>query len=259
MTDDGLVAAVQAIFDAEVPPDGIDRGGGHGDDHRIESLRIVPADDGFDDLEVTVHFRRRLLSHRRNAVSRLLFDRTWRETSDLVDPIACAAYVVAGWQSAIVDPDAHARDRHRAAAEASVPDADTTWQALFAALRASGAEVIESGDAIEVSDGGDEPVTVHVTPDQWRAFVVECEVDARRDSGEDAAESGDGPAEAYFRLDELIGSRWDDERHIVSFRGGLSQSTRAELPPVRSTMLRDTELPDDEGGGWYAYAPDEDP
>ncbi|MET0467443.1 MAG: hypothetical protein ABWZ87_01750 [Aeromicrobium sp.] len=257
MTDDELVAALQAIFDAAVPPDGIDRSNGYGDDYRIESLRIVASDDGFDDLEVTVHFRRKLLSHRRNAVARLLFDRAWREASGLTDPLSCAAHVVDRLPLSIMDSHASGDSKHRAAAESSVPDVDASWQALLGALREQESEVGEADDHISVSDAGDEPVLVHVTPEQWRAYVVDCEVAAREDSGEDALQAGDGPAEAYFQLDELIGSRWDDEQHIVFFRGRLHQSIRAELPPVRSTIM-DPDFPAD-GGDWYAYAPDEDP
>lgn len=256
MTDDELVAALGEIFAAETPPAGIDRSTGFGEDYRIESPRIVASDDGFDDLEVTVHFRRRLLSHRRNVVSRLLFDRAWREASDLVDPVSCAAYVVDRWHFSVVEPEASG-GRHRAAAERSVPDAEASWQALLERLGALYDDVRERDGVIEVTDTDEGVCFVHVTPDQWRSFVVESEIDARHDHGEDAAASGDGPIEAIGLLGELIDSRWDDEHHVVFFRGDLRQSIRAELPPVRSMLLRDPALPPE--GDWYAFAPDEDP
>lgn len=255
MSDDELLAALQEIFAAEVPPEEIDRSSGYGDDYRIESLRVMPSDDGFDDLEVTVHFRRTLLSHRRDVVSRLLFDRAWREASGLNDPIAYAAHVVGRWHLSIVAAET-AGGRHRAAAEKSVPDADVSWRALLERLGDLYDGVRDERGVIEVTDTDEGVCHVHVTPDQWRSVVVDFEIHARLDSGEDAATSGDGPIEAMGMLEELIDSRWDDEQHIVFFRGGLHQSIRAELPPVRSQQP-DPEPPAD--GGWFAFAPDEDP
>jgi hypothetical protein len=256
MSDAELVSALQDIFDAETPPDGIDRSDGFGEDYRIESLRIVPSDDGFDDLEVTVRFPRRVLPHRRTVVARLLFDREWREASDLDDAVSCAAYVMARWQSSVIAARSSTSARNRAAAEAWVPDAGESWQTLLTPLRAERGDVTEQDGGIVVPDDDGGTVTVHVTPEQWRSYVVESEAYARGDSGEDSLRPGDGPTEAYSQLAELIDSRWDDEHHVVFFRGGLHQSIRPGLPPVRSMMLRDPALSSE--GGWYANAPEED-
>lgn len=235
MTDAELVEALQAIFDSAEAPDGIDRSDGYGEDYRIESVRIMPGGDGFDDLEVTVRRRRGFL--RRKRVARLVVDRAWREASDLGDPMSYAAYVVHRWRSSQVTPDSLVMRRLRSAAEEFVPEPDICWRAMLHNLGAS-YEVDERADGIAVSDEGG-TVLVHLTPEQWRSLVVEWEVASRADGGEDSRSSGHGPAEAYTRLDALIGSRWDDERHIVLFRGRLHLSIRAELPPVRSMLLRD--------------------
>jgi predicted RNase H-like HicB family nuclease len=247
--DDELLAAMQAIFDSPQPPGGI------GDGYRIEALRIVPSDDGFDDLEITVRVHRKVLPDR-HVVSRLLFDRDWRIASGLDDPVSCAVHVVGRWQHSIVDPETSGGGRHRAAAETWVSDADASRQALLERLAAVYDDVREHDGVIEVTDTDEGVCHVHVTADQWRSVVVDSEIRARFDSGEDAATSGDGPSEAMGMLEELIDSRWDDEQHIVFFRGRLHQSIRAELPPVRRPQP-DPEPPAD--GGWFAFAPDEDP
>lgn len=250
MTDAELVEALQAIFDSDETPDGIDRSDGYGEDYRIESVRIMPGGDGFDDLEVTVRRRRGIV--RRKRVARLVVDRAWREASDLNDPMSYAAYVVQRWRSSEVPAASRATRRRRPAADASVPAADICWRVLLQNLGAA-YDVDEREGALEVSDGGG-TVVVHVTPEEWRSFVVECETVSHADTIEDAAGPDRAPGEAFTRLEALIGSRWDDEQHIVLFRGRLHLSIRAELPPVRSMLLREPEAADD--GDWYALAPD---
>ncbi len=201
MNDDALVRALQELFDADDPSDGLDRSDGLGEDYQIASLRRVPSDDGFDDVEITV------VVGTQSVVSRLLFDRAWREASGLDDVGSYAAFILARWRAALVDDDA------RPAPSVEVVD-------LEEALRRPSRSVTRTSTGVlEVVDDGGDRVSVHVTPQQWRDVV-------RR--------HGDGVVDT---LHEMIDSRWDDENHIVHFRGGLHRSVRPELPPVRSTLV----------------------
>ncbi|MFC5678205.1 hypothetical protein [Aeromicrobium endophyticum] len=231
MTDDERVAellsALQRLFDADDPSDGIDRHDGYGRDYRVVGLRVVPSDDGFDDLEVSVLYGGQAVT------ARLLFDRAWREASGLVDASSCAAYIVGTWQGAR-SGEARPPAPHRQAAS------DTTglWRTLQQSLVRDYVNVNQvSHGRVEVVDEDGEIVTIHLTPQQWRDFVDQCEAFAERDSGEDAWGAGDGLAIALGELDELISSRWDDEEHIMFFRGRPFQSVRPELPPLRSRLL----------------------
>jgi hypothetical protein len=206
VNDADLVRAVQAIFDADDPADGLDRSDGLGEDHCIECLCVVAGEDGFDDLEVTVAV------DGRRVVSRLLFDRAWRAESGLDDPPAYAAFVVARWRSARVD----------GARSTGAPAPDpVTYAELEHALRRrhAGATRTRFGVLEGVGEDG-EPFFVHVTPREWRQFAAD-----RPDPVGD--------------LEERIDARWDDEAHIVFFRGDVHRSIRAELPPVRSMLLRE--------------------
>ena len=203
MTDDELLAELQTILDADLEADD------EGRDRRVTSMGVVQADDGFDDLEVT------LVVDGRTVVSRLLFDRDWREESGLSDPSAYAAFVGARWQTGVVTP---ADDAQRAAGSSGASQ-DELWQALERALwvEAAGVNRVGHGAWEVVAKDGD-PFTVHVTPAQWRRVA----------SGRDQ--------EALDQLDHVIVSRWDDEEHIVLFRGAFHSSVRAELPPLRSRL-----------------------
>lgn len=209
MTDAEFVAALQRIFDANDPSDGIDRSSGFGTDYRVTALRVVGSDDGFDDLEITMRIGPQTV------MSRLLFDRAWRETSGLDDVGAYAIFVAERWRFSEVAITADTAD----AEPADTADAEL-WQFLLASLAASAASVAASRlGLIEIVDDEGDRVTMHVTPAQWRRFAA-------------------GRHEAAFeQLDELIGSRWDDEEHIVFFRGGFHHSVREQVPPVRSKML----------------------
>ena len=232
MTADGhradreLLEALQELFDADDPADGIDRHDGYGRDYRVTGVRLVPSDDGFDDLEVTVAHGSEVV------VSRVLFDRAWREASGLVDVRSCAAYVVDTWQHC---PGGQARTG--SAPRQAAADTVGLWRGLQEALVRDHASVNQVGHGrTELVEEDGEIVTIHLTAQQWRAFVDDCEAAAESDSGEDAWRAGDGLSIALGELDELIGSRWDDEEHIVFFRGRLWQSVRPELPPVRSRL-----------------------
>jgi hypothetical protein len=203
--DQGLARAVTAIFAADDPADGLDRSDGLGEDYVIESLEVVPGEDGFDDVAVTV-----AVGHE-TVVARLLYDRTWRQDSGLDDPQAYAGYVVAKWRTALVDDEAPR-------AEAPVLVDHDELETLLAASNA-GVTRTRRG-LLEVVDDDGEVFTLHATPQEWRAFAA-----GRRDPVGD--------------LEELIGSRWDDETHIVFFRGAFHRSIRPELPPVRSMLLRE--------------------
>lgn len=205
MTDDEFVAALRDVFDATEPPPGVDRHDGHGRDYRITGLAVVPSDDGFDDLEVSVQVGSQTV------VSRLLFDRSWREDSGLDDVDAYAVFVARRWQFSQVQ-----------AASGAEPAGDgelQLWELLRTELarNAAGLHSVRHGVEEVVDEDGD-VVTIHVTPQQWRRYAA-------------------GRSElALEELDERIGSRWDDEDHIVFFRGSFHCSVRAELPPVRSRL-----------------------
>lgn len=206
MNDDELVAGLQRLFDADDPSDGIDRSDGYGEDYRFTALQVVTAPDGFDDLDVTVEVGQRTVT------ARLLFDREWRQESGLDEVGAYAAYVVAKWRQLLVDADDHPSILRQGG-----PDA--AWDELSAWLARRWGPVTEIDDGLRLVDDGEE-VTVHVTREQWATFAA-----TRPDP--------------HGELDEMIGSRWDDEHHVVHFRGGFHRSIRAELPPVRSMLLRD--------------------
>jgi hypothetical protein len=200
MTDDEMVVALQAIFDAEAAADD------EGRNRRVTSMRVVPGDDGFDDLEVT------LAVDGETVVSRLLFDRAWRDESGLSDPRAYATFVEARWAAGVLPPAAAPPGRPG-------PRQDELWQRLERALRVDAAGVNRVGHgAWEVVGSDGDPFTVHVTPQQWRRVASGREQDA------------------LDQLDDVIGSRWDDEEHIVLFRGSFHPSVRPELPPLRSRL-----------------------
>lgn len=206
MNDTEFVLALQQLFDANDPSDGIDRSDGFGEDYSIRSLRVVGSDDGFDDLEVT------LSVGPRTVVSRLLFDRDWREASGLDDVGAYAVFVAKRWRYSEITsaPDVE---------PAGDSEADL-WQFLLSSLAATAASVAAARlGIIEIVDDEGDLVTIHVTPQQWSRYAA----------GRDEA--------AFDELDELIGRRWDDEEHIVFFRGGFHHSVREQVPPVRSKML----------------------
>ena len=205
MTDDEMLAELQTILAADAEADD------EGRERRVTSMGIVPGEDGFDDLEVT------LVVDGRTVVSRLLFDRAWREESGLTDPTAYAAFVEARWQAGVTS----SADEQDGAGPAALggQSQDELWQARERALRVDAAGVNRVGHgAWEVVAKDGEPFTVHVTPPQWRRMASGREDDA------------------LDRLDEVIGSRWDDEEHIVFFRGAFHPSVRAELPPLRSRL-----------------------
>lgn len=243
MSDDELlVQQVQAVLDANDPSDGIDRHDGYGRDYRLTDLRLVRSDDGFDDLEVTVRHADGV------QVRRMLFDRAWRESSGLEDAVSCAAYVAARWMVSRSGQVSDPRPLRQATA-----GTDELWRALEDALARGYAGVNRVGHGrLEVVEEVGEIVTIHVTPQQWRRYVDDCEGTAEQDFGEDAWRAGDGLVIALDSLDELLGSRWDDEEHVVLFRGDLHASVRPELPPVRSMLLRETS---DADGDWYATGP----
>ncbi|AXT85498.1 hypothetical protein C6I20_10050 [Aeromicrobium sp. A1-2] len=211
MKDSEFVRALQAVFDANDPSDGIDRGDGYGRDHRIESVRIVESEDGFDDLEVTVRANRKAIT------ARLLFDSAWRTASGLDQVNAYAAYVAAMWSSAVSGRGSAGPLSGHAAEDVEVT------------LKRGCTDVSRTApDVVSAVDRDGESFFVHVSAQQWQDFVVS--------QGDDA----------MFALNTMIDSRWDDENHLVFFRGALHQSIRAELPPVRSMLLRD---PSADGSG----------
>lgn len=267
MSDDAFVEALQAIFDADDPSDGIDRGSGFGSTLRVTSLARV--DDGdFPELEVTYELdlpRRPRFRHvPRRATTRVLFGQEWLTASGYTSAAAYAPEVAAEVQvDAVnhVDDVIEGRRRRRVDpddAARSVPAEDELWQTLLTDLRSDhlSAEEVSTGviELVATWLGGDGKAWVHVTPAQWRHLVVECEVAARRDRGIDASSAGDGPGLAWFHLHEEIGSLDEGERHVVHFRGGFHRSIRSDLPPVRD---RSPVLPLGEGRGWLAFGPED--
>ena len=206
MKDQEFIDALQAVFDANDPFDGIDRHDGYGRDYRIESIRVVPSPDGFDDLEVTVRIGAETVT------SRLLFDHAWREASGLDDVLAYATYVVRRWNFPRFD--------HAVLDQPSGPGRDDSWKLLEQALGRRAEHLNQPAPGVlEVVESNGDVVTIHVTPQEWASFAAGRE------------------QKALDVLDELIGSRWDDEDHIVYFRGALHHSVRAQLPPVRRKLL----------------------
>ena len=205
MTDDEMLAELQAILDADAAPDD------EGRDRRVTSMGVVPGEDGYDDLEVT------FLVDGTTVVSRLLFDRAWREESGLTDPGAYAEFVDARWQAGVASP--HDLTDDAGPATHGGQGQDELWQALERALWVEAAGVNRVGHGTwEVVARDGEPFTVHVTPPQWRRMASGREDDA------------------LDQLDRVIASRWDDEEHVVAFRGAFHPSVRAELPPLRSRL-----------------------
>lgn len=202
MSDDELLAALREIFAAEIPD--VDRSDGYGDDHTFTGFQVARGADGFDDLVVTVD------RGGETVTSRLLFDREWREASGLDDAHAYARFVVARWADGVVvdAPDV---------VETAAPGAEHLEDAL---RRAYGNVNRVRHGVVEVVEEDGEIFLLHATPQEWRRLVA-----VRPD--------------ALSLLDATIGSRWDDEEHVVIFRDGLHASVRAELPPVRSMLLRE--------------------
>jgi hypothetical protein len=101
----------------------------------------------------------------------------------------------------------------------------------------------------------DHEIAVMLTPDQWREYVVRCEIGCRRDCGVDAASAGDGPMVAVGYLEETVATMDEDEHFLVLDGNEFRGSTRAELPVVQGTALqrRSDELRRGGGGGrWFA-------
>ncbi len=211
MTDDELVDALSAIFATDAVAGDLDRSDGYGDEYRVESLQVVPGGDGFDDLLVTVD------DGGRTVTARLLFDRAWREASGLDDAAAYATFVLARWRSSLVDDSADA-EQPVPPAPAAAPDLP-----VEEVLRRSfgNANVVRRG-VVEVVEEDGEIFLLHATPQDWRRFTS-------------------GRPDAMGQLEEVVGARWDDEDHLVFFRGAFHSSIRPELPPVRSMLLRDAE------------------
>lgn len=208
MNDDDFLVALQAAFDANDPSDGIDRADGYGRDHRIESVRVVESDDGFDDLEVRVRTDRRVVT------ARVLFDSPWRAASGLDEVGAYAAYVAARWSTA-----ADVGQPAGSAVNVGQPEGlEQTLKRGYTDVSHPAPEIATAVDAVG------EPFSVHATEQEWHDFLA-----------------SHGPA-ASATLDTLITGRWDDESHIVYFRGAFHLSIRAELPPVRSMLLRGTRV-----------------
>jgi hypothetical protein len=263
--DDAFVAGLLAILTNPEPTDiatddpyrqaedGIDRYNGFGTDVWVESLRVVEGEYGAE-LEVTIGLavpsgERSQIPSR--AVSRVLFERRWRELSGYGSPAEYAPYVARQVESAA---SSHIRD-HRARAPASpgrgptrrpVPARDVQWRLLLDGLAA------EAGPAVEVApgrievriadrddraDADSEVVTVIVTPDQWEDVLA-----------------AHGSRNVGMYVAERLGPRDSDEHFVVYYGGDLVRSIREELPPVRGTA-RARRFAAEGAGGWYAVAP----
>lgn len=261
-----FVAGLQAIFDANDPSDGIDRQSGFGSDVRITGLKVVGGDESG---ELSVTFELNLPNYGRfkkvprSSTTRVPFGTQWLAASGITTPGDYAAEIAREVESAAGSLVALAVGRPRRHANPATADRDTAsaeklWAQLVDDLGRHNVSAQESAPGIieiveELADGVADPVKVHVTPEQWRAYVVDCEIGARSDSGVDASTAGDGPGLAMLYLEEALGSRWDDEQHIVYYKDGFHGSIRAALPPVRDPASRAPRTPPD--GDWYAYDP----
>ncbi|KQX76289.1 hypothetical protein [Aeromicrobium sp. Root472D3] len=201
MTDDELVEALRAIFAADAVADGLDRSDGYGDEYRITALRVVRGDDGFDDLLLTVE------DGHDTVTSRLLFDRAWRVASGLDDAGSYATFALARWRSSIVHETVEPGPRP----PVDVPEVEEALRRSY-----GNANLVRHG-VVEVVEDDGEIFLLHATPQQWRRFVS-------------------GRPDAMGALEEVVGARWDDEDHVVLFRGAFHSSIRPELPPLRSRL-----------------------
>ena len=87
----------------------------------------------------------------------------------------------------------------------------------------------------------DPPLHVHLDAGTWGRLA-----------GPDPAAGGPddepgGCASVLEHVDDAVTYRSTDQTHLVLFRGALHLSTRAQLPPLRSTTAT---------GEWFAHAPD---
>lgn len=263
-----FVAGLQAIFDANDPSDGIDRQSGFGSDVRITGLKVIGGDER-GDLEVTFELTLspywKFKKIPRFGTIRVPFGTQWLAASGVTTPAEYAPDIAREVEFAchsLIEQATDSRSRRRAdpaAADRDTAPADELWAQLLVDLGHDhvSARESEAGVIEVIEDGGDgpgEPVWIHLTPEQWRSYVVDCEISARNDSGVDASSAGDGPGLARLYLDETLGSRCEGERHIVLFKDGFHGSIRAELPPVRDPASRTPRTPPD--GDWYAFAPE---
>lgn len=259
-----FVVGLQTIFDANDPSDGIDRHDGFGKQVRVTGLKIVGGDER-GELQVSFEFNLpgywKFKRVPRAGTTRVSFGTQWLAASGITTPAEYVSDIARAVEMAVgsLVQETVAGKRHRkidpAQVDREVAPVDELWKHLVADLGADNVSAHESGpgviEVIEDWGGGQrDPLWVHVTPDQWRTYVVACELGARSDSGEDAWSAGDGPGMAMLYLNEMIGSRWDDEDHIVFFKEDFEASIRAELPPVRSPELRRRNSFDD--GEWFA-------
>ena len=259
---------ILTVEDGDESTDGIDRHDGFGRHYGVNSLRVVPSEDGFDDLEAACWLRPlwwlRWRHRRRTYLARVLFDHQWRIDSGLQDPTTFAPRVAdAAYFSAIdhdVDPPGE-RDRVRR----EIGTVEDLWGRLVAHLEPHGGATDSGTGRLLVVDREDgETVEVHIMPGEWHEHVVSHELSCRADSGVDAWERGDGLDAALMFLDETIGGRWDDETHVVFFRGSFERSVRARLPPVGGSIFEGEQveaLGDAEPGafaeqGAFAHPPD---
>ncbi len=243
--DEAYLRRLREVFAANDPSDGIDRQDGFGRDVWVESLR--PADDGpYEELEVTYRMavpdRTEFRDVPRRSSTRLPFGRDWREASGHADPAELARTIAVAVFSAATGVVQQMRgdERRRAvngnAVRARLPDKQALWRELLERLEEYGAvrELVPGRvELLEERDYGEPAiVTLVVTPDQWRDFVVSAEIACRLDSGTDARGRGQGRSEALFQLEEAIDSRHPDDRFIVFDRTRFGASVRAELPLV---------------------------
>ncbi|CAN5244980.1 hypothetical protein BH09ACT10_BH09ACT10_20250 [soil metagenome] len=254
MTDEEFVAGLQAIFDANDLSDGVDRHHGFGTDVWVTGMR--PVDDGdFPELEVTYQLqlpkKRRFKNAPRTGTTRVLFGQEWRAASGLDTPasyiqdVARAVEAAATRQvQAFRDSKRLRRERPGVMAE-STGSADALWNDLLSALRQHhvSAEEVSTG-VIEVVESHEaETFWLHVSRGEWQSYIARVGTGNLLYGGLDA------------NVDEEIASRWDDEHHIVFFRGTFHKSIRAELPPVSSVLLRTPTEPIP-GGRWMTVGSD---
>ena len=240
LDDHSYVDRLRAIFAANDPADGIDREDGFGTEVRVADLRQVPGEHGAEleveyELDVPPRLRPEVSSR---GSTRVEFGEEWRRLSGFEDPadyaptIAKHVWFAAGRQ---VQQGRDEPSPSRDEVDATVPGKDVLFERLLTELTESGeVELVEPG-AIRIDEhlGGAQPVEIRVTPSQWREYVVGCEMNAWTDSGVDAWDPGDGFGMALLFLDEMIGSRYEDEHFVVFYRDDFERSVRSELPPVR--------------------------
>ena len=224
--------------------DRIDRYGGFGTEVRVTSIDVVPGPYG---AQIQVGFVLDL-PHDVDLPDRGTFllpvDREWRELSGYAQPEDYAPRVAFHTEQAVRRHISAHKPRDRA--HDNLPDRAAQHDLLLAVLGRYGDVYEQGADRYVVRRGGEDRLTVLVSPDEWEQVL-------RRNGTPDHVD--------FF--EETVASTPRDERFFVFWDGDLVSSTREELPPLKipGPTLRETRRRIAEAEatgqdlGWFAYTP----